>query len=221
MSLTLNAADARKADNFASVIRESGKYVGTITRAEKLLSKNNVEGVGLSFKTDDGASANYLDLYTVKPDGSKLRGYSIVQALLCCTRLRNVDEGTINFERWDTDERRMVPATAKGYPSLMGKRIGLILQKELQTNQNTGEDVERLNIVTVFEANTGLVASEILDNKTKAERLEHIVKMIMANPIRDTRKRAGGGQKPAAPVQTSTGYGTSQGSADFDDDIPF
>lgn len=216
MGLSLNANDARKADNFSSVIRESGKYVGTLTRAEKLLSKNKVEGVGLSFKSDDGASASFLDVYTVKPDGEKLRGYNIVQALLCCTRLRNVDEGQITFERWDGEERRMVQARAMGYPTLMGKRIGLILQKELQTNQNTGEDVERLNIVTVFEANTGLVASEILDNKTKPERIDAIVKMIMANPVRDTRKRA---PSRAAPAQ----QGQPQGSVspDFDDDIPF
>lgn len=211
MSLTLNANDARKADNFASVIRESGLYVGTITRAEKLLSKNNVEGVGLSFKTDEGASANYLDLYTVKPGGEKLRGYNIVQALLCCLRLRNVDEGRITFERWDSDERRMVQTTATGYPALMGARIGLALQKELQTNQNTGEDVERLNIVTVFDASTRLVASEILDGKTKAERIDFIAKMLANNPIRDTRKRA---SKP--PTQTAANT-----SHDFDDDIPF
>lgn len=211
MSLTLNANDARKADNFASVIRESGLYVGTITRAEKLLSKNNVEGVGLSFKTDEGASANYLDLYTVKPGGEKLRGYNIVQALLCCLRLRNVDEGRITFERWDSDERRMVQITTTGYPALMGARIGLALQKELQTNQNTGEDVERLNIVTVFDASTRLVASEILDGKTKAERIDFIAKMLANNPIRDTRKRA---SKP--PTQTAANT-----SHDFDDDIPF
>lgn len=212
MSLSLNANDARRADNISSVIRESGKYIGTLTRAEKLLSKNSVEGVGLSFKTDDGASANYLDLYTVKPNGEKLRGYNIVQALLCCTRLRNADEGPITFERWDSEKRQMVQATAPGYPSLMGKRIGLILQKELQTNQNTGEDVERLNIVTVFEASTGLVSTEILDNKTKAERIEFLAKWIVSNPVRDTRKR-GPKPTPAAAPQS--------GGADFDDDIPF
>jgi hypothetical protein len=218
MTLTLNPNDARKADNFSSVLRETGKYVGVITRAEKLLSKNKVEGLGLSFKADDGASANYLDVYTVKPDGERLRGHSIVQAVLCCSRVRSADEGPITFERWDNNERRMVQATATGYPSLMGKRIGLVLQKELQTNQNTGDDVERLNIVAVFEANTGLMSSEILDAKTKAERLEHVVKMVMSNPVRDTRKRAP--QKAAAPAQGGT-YGAGQPSGDFDDDIPF
>lgn len=213
MGLTLNANDAKKADTFSSVIRESGKYVGTITRAEKLLSKNNVEGVGFSFKTDDGASANYLDVYTIKPNGEKLRGYNIVQAILCCTRTKSAPEGQITFEAWNPDERRMMPVTAEGYPALMGKRIGLVLQKEIHTHPITGNDVERMNIVAVFEASTGLMASEILDNKTKPELLESVVKMIMANPVRDMRKR-----QSARPAQEQAPANAHQ---DWSDEIPF
>lgn len=214
MTLTLNAGEARKADNFSSVIRESGKYVGVITRAEKLLSKNNVEGVGISFKTDDNTSANYLDLYTIKPGGEKLRGYNLVQAILCCTRTKSADEGQIIFDRWDNDERKLIQATAPGYPALMGKRIGLVLQQELGVNNNTGQDTDRLNIVGVFDPATELTASEILDNKTKPERLAKVVRMIELNPVRDTRKRA-----PTRLVQPQTK--TASDSAPFDDDIPF
>lgn len=213
MSLTLNANDARKADNFSSVIKETGKYVGTITRAEKLLSKNKVEGLGLSFKTDDGASANYLDIYTVKPDGEKLRGFNLVQAILCCTRTKTANDGTITFERWDNEERRMVQATAAGYPDLMGKRIGLILQRELATHSITGEDTERLNIVAVFEASSGLTASEILDSKTKAEKIEVIARAIANNPVRDSRKRGHQPTRQASPPPHD--------APPFDDDIPF
>lgn len=214
MSLTLNAAEAKKADQFSSVIRESGKYVGIITRAEKLLSRNNVEGVGISFKTDDNASANYLDLYTVKPGGEKLRGYNLVQAILCCTRTKDAAEGEITFDRWDQDERRLVQATTPGYPTLMGKRIGLVLQRELGTNANTGGDTDRMNIVGVFEPSTELTSTEILDNRTKPERLAKVVRMIELNPVRDTRKSKGA---PAArPASTP-----AKDSAPFDDDIPF
>lgn len=215
MGLTLRSDDARKADNFSSVIKETGKYVGVITRAERLLSERNTEGVGFSFKTDDGASANYLDVYTAKSDGSQLRGHSIVQAILCCTRTKSAEDGKINFQRWDSNSRQMIQATADGYPALMGKRVGLVLQKELATHSITGEDNERLNIVAVFEASTGLTASEILDQKTKPEKLENIVRMVMANPVRDTRKRGNGTRTtdhPNAP---------GNNAAPFDDDIPF
>lgn len=214
MALTLNSDEARKADNISSVIRESGKYVGTITRAQKLLSKNDVQGLGLSFKTDDGASANYLDLYTVKPNGDILRGYNIVQALLCCCRIRDAQEGPITFERWDRDEGGMVEVTEEGYPAIMGKRVGFILQKELATHSITGADTERMNIVAVFEASTGLTASEILDKKTKAERIDQIEQMIMRSPVRDTRKRVA--KTPAVSQAPAAGS-----NDDWDDSIPF
>lgn len=211
MGLSLNAADARKAENVSSVIKDSGKYVGVITRAEKLLSQNKTEGVGLSFKSDDGASANYLDVYTIKADGTKLHGYNVVQALLACLKLRSVDEGPVNFERWDSQQRKMVPTSATGYPVMMGKRIGLVLQKVMETNNNTGADAEKMAIVVPFEAATGMVASEILDGKTTAEKVDTITKIVTSKPFRDNRK---GGSRPAPAAHVG-------GEAAFEDDIPF
>jgi hypothetical protein len=213
MTLTFNSDDARKADNISSVIRESGKYVGVITRAQKLFSEKGTEGFGLSIKTDDGASANYLDIWTVNAAGEKLRGYNIVQAIMCCTRTREAKEDDITFERWDRDEGGMVKVTEVGYPALMGKKIGLVLQKELQTNNRTGADVERLNIVAPFEAATNLTASEILDKKTKPEKPDAMVAMIMRTPVRDTRKRDA--TRPASAATASPAV------EPLDDDIPF
>lgn len=212
MGLQLNAAEAKKADNFSAVIRETGKYIGTITRAEKLVSQNGTEGVGFSFRTDDGATANYLDVYTVKSNGDKLRGYNVVQAILCCLRLKTVEDGPITFEKWDRNAGGMVQATAPGYPAMMNKRIGFILQKELQTNNRTGADVERMNIVAVFEAETGLVATEILEGKTKAERADAIAKLV--KPVRDTR--TSGSAQASAPASNGGGA-----AFDLDSDIPF
>lgn len=216
MSLKLDPTEARKADQFSSVIRESGKYVGVITRAQKLLSKSKTHGLGLSFKSDDGASANYLDIYTEKANGDSLRGASIVQAILCCTKTREANEGEITFERWDRDEGGMVKVTETGYPALMNQRIGLVLQKELQTNNITGADVERMNIVAVFDPATDMLASEILDKKTKGDKLEKIVAMVLANPVRDNR------QKPSGTRQVANGSASQKPDHDpFDDDIPF
>ena len=209
MSLILNANDARAADKFSSVITESGVYVGIITRAEKLCSEKMTEGLGISFKADDGATANYLDIYTTKENGERLRGYNIAQAILCCTKTKEAQEGAIKFERWDKNAKANVQATANGYPVLMGKRIGLVLQKELSTNQRTGEDVARVNIMAVFEAATGFTASEILDKETTPKQLEKIKLLLEAKPLRDTRIPVKPQHKDAAPRQ------------DFDDGINF
>lgn len=210
MSLTLNSNDARKADSINSVINTTGKYIGTITRAEKLLSKNQVEGVGISFKADDGSTANYLDLYTVKPNGEKLRGFSVVSAILCCTRTKQADEGEIECEKWDADQNKPVKKKVPGYPALMGKRIGLLLQEELATHSKTGADVKRVNIFGVFEADTEMTASEILDQKTKPEQLEKMMQALMARPVRDSR--ANKSEYKPAPVGDFD---------DMEDSIPF
>lgn len=212
MGLQLNSADARKADNIASVIRETGKYVGTITRAEKLVSRNGTKGVGFSFKADDGSTANYLDVYTEKDNGEKLRGHNIVNAILCCTRTKTAEDGDIVCEKWDNEARRTFSTTVPGYPALMGKRIGLVLQKELQTHSITGKDVERLNIFVAFEASTGLVATEILDGKTEPKRLDAVLKMLEMHPVRDSRAK-----KHAPPESRPTPADVDE----FDDDIPF
>jgi hypothetical protein len=215
MSLVFNQDEARKADATNGSIRESGMYVGIITRAEKLISEKGTEGVGFSFKTDDGSTANYLDIYTKKENGEPLRGLSIVQAVLCCTRTREAQEGSITFDKYDINSKKMVKATANGYPDLIGKRVGFVLQKELSTNTKTGKDTERLNVYAVFEAGTNLVSSEILDKKTQPEQLDKIVANLMRNPLRDTR---------TAKTLNSLGHAVPAESAGFDDldnDLPF
>lgn len=218
MPLTLNPTEARKADRYSSVIREPGKYVCTITRAERLLSEKGTEGVGLSLKSDDGSSANFLDVYTVGRDGKILMGNAIIQALLCCLKLRGVSDGEITFEAWDNQARSIVKRTAPGYPDLMGKRIGVVLRKELQTNDRTGDDVERLTIVGVFQADTGLMSTEILDNKTKAELLPKMVQWVTANPIKDSRKKGNGYQRAATNAMPGREDGDPGAT---DSDIPF
>lgn len=210
MGLSLNAAEARKADNFSTIIRETGRYVGVITRAEKLSSQKGTVGVGFSFKSDDGATANYLDVYTEKANGEQLWGHAIVQSILCCTRVKNADEGPITFEKWTRDQG-IVETTATGYPALMGKRIGLVLQRVLETNQTTGADVDRVNIARVFEAATGLTSSEILDGKTKPEKIDAMMKSLQ--PVWDRRKKSPAQQMASQPAAT--------GDHEFDSEIPF
>ena len=216
MSLQLNANQARQADRTNSSIKLSGKYIGTITRAEKLISKKNTEGLGISFKGDDGATANYLDLYTVNSAGETLPSMATVQAILCCTRTKNADEGAITFDKWDKEAQEIVKANANGYPALMGKRIGLLLQQELSTNTTNGNDVDRVVIYGVFEADTELTASEILDKATKPEKLEKMLNALMAKPVNDRRVKITGSGSSSAKSTSSSG-----GFDDFEDDIPF
>ncbi len=221
MSLKLNTESAKQADSIASSIREPGKYIGIITRAEKLRSAKGTAGLGLSFKSGDGATADYLDIYTTKDNGDALAGAKTVNALLACLKLREVSEGQITCEKWSKATNKREKVTVGGYPDMMGKRIGLLLQKELGTNSQNGSDTTKMVVFGVFSAETELTASEILEGKTNPQRLPLMVDALMARPVRDNRdsdKKA-----PAHSSGRSRDSGSDGGYFDGDDgsDIPF
>lgn len=211
MSLDLDTKSARDADRLSNAIREAGKYVGVITRAQKLTSTKGTEGIGISFKTDDGATANYLDLYTVNAKGDKLPSMAIVQAILCCTKTKSAAKGSITFETYDKEAGAVIKKTANGYPDLIGKRIGFLLQQELSTNPENGKENDRVIIYGVFEADTGFTASEILDKAVKPEKLDKMYANLMARPVNDRRT-----------AKTQTNQQTQNNSFDdLEQDIPF
>lgn len=217
MSYSLDTKAAKSADSIGSTIRDTGKYIGTITRAEAIKSTRGTRGLGLSFKADDGATADYLDLWTHREDGEALSSLKTVNALLACLKLREIKDGKINFEKWDRDAGQRVRVDGMGYPDLMGKRIGFLLRKEIEEDDH-GKDRERVAIFAVFQADTELTATEVLDQKTKPERLDKMFDALMARPVNDKRKKRGAGNTPpSASARPSTGASFD----DMDDDIPF
>ena len=71
MDYTLNPEAAKQADNLFSRIEEKGKYLGMLTRAEPITSKKGSKGVDFSFKSETGATADYLTIWTHNGDGKQ------------------------------------------------------------------------------------------------------------------------------------------------------
>lgn len=213
--LELNAEKARAADNRQTAITETGKYIGTIMRAEKLTSTQGTMGLGLSFKSDDGSTANYLDVWFAKANGDELYGIKTVNALMACLRMRKADDGPIQCEKWDKGAGAMARVTVPGYPAMMGQRIGLLLQESIETDQQGG-DQQRIGIYGVFQSDTELTASEVLDGKTTPEKLPKMLQALMANPVRDNRKNKSAPARTAQPAQAGSGFNGMD-----DDMIPF
>lgn len=196
MKLTLDANAAKAADNTASAIRETGKYIGTITRAELLVSeRTGTVGLGLGIKTSAGQEANYLDLWHTKGNGEQLSAWKTVNAVMCCAKVAECPEGVITIEAWNSAIRQRERVQVNGYPALMGKRIGLLLRKTLETDRD-GKDRDRMEIVGVFNADTELTASEMYAKATEPKKLGQMLDMLLAKPVRDARKK--GASKPAA-----------------------
>ena len=141
-------------------------------------------------------------------------GYQLVNAIMACLSLRNVgDPQPITVEVWDKDAGQRVKSTTQGFPELMGKDIGLLLQMEIEKNSEKG--LPRPTIFAPFSAESEKTASEILDPKKPAPaKLEKMVQQVMNKPLVDRRPA---GSRTAA----TDDYAAYAGSAPHHDDDPF
>lgn len=214
--LKLDTTQAAAADNITAQISEPGKYIGTITRAEKLVSKDKgTQGLGLSFRADNGQTAEYLDLYHTKGTGEALSGLKTVNAVMCCAKVKQAEEGTVQVEKWDSVAGARRKMSVSGYPALMNKRIGLLLRKTLETD-NKGKDRERLEIFGVFDPETEMTASEILSRATDPQKLSAMLDVLIARGVIDKRTS----RAPARQSRQSAGMDRFD-DMPLDDDIPF
>lgn len=211
---TLDVNAAKKADAIGAYISETGKYVGNFIRAEKLISTSKgTHGIGFTFKADDGRETRF-DVWTKKADGEPLSGMNQVNALMACLQLRGLKETVQRVKKWDNDAGREEVMEAPCFVDLMNKPVGLLLRSEeyekMKDGHKTGETAWRMNLFACFQAATDLMASEILDRKTKPEQLEKAIGMLADKPL----KKAGGsrGAGPSRPAPSAS---------DMDDDIPF
>lgn len=205
---TLNVEAAKKADTIGAYISETGKYVGAFVRAEKLVSQaKNTDGIGFTFRAEDGRECRF-DVWTQKQNGEPLSGLNQVNAMMACLQQRTLTVSQQTVKKWDNGAEAVMPAPC--FAELMNKRIGLLLRAEeyekMKDGHKTGERGWRMGLFAVFQADTELMASEVLSRKTQPEQLAKVVGMLADKPL-----KAGA----AKPVQQAAG-------ADFhDDDIPF
>lgn len=198
-SYTLNTEQAKQAESFGKYLSESGKYAGVLTSAKGVISKQKTEGIELSFKTDDGKEANYIQLWTYNSAGEGLHGLKVLNALMTVLRLRDLTPTN------GTEDGKQITT----FPALTNKRLGLVLQRE-EYAKNDGSDGYRLLLMAPFDAQSEMTAAEILNKAGKAEALTGILSFIKNNPVR--RQKAHATNNQTAPA---AGY------PEAFDDIPF
>ena len=210
---TLNAEAAKKADVIGAYISETGKYVGTFIRAEKLISaKASTDGIGFTFRDDTGRECRF-DVWTQKQNGEALSGLNLINAMMACLQRRALTESPQTVKKWDNGAEVLVSAPC--FAELMNTKIGLLLRAEeyekMKDNQKTGERGWRMGLFAVFQGDTELMASEVLARKTKPEQLAKVIAMLADKPL-----KAGAGRATNASSRSSSDI-----PAHFDDDIPF
>jgi len=204
MRYDLDADAARKA-NTSSRIEESGKYIGTFTRAEMVTSQKGTVGVEFAFESEHKQTADYLTIWTVNKDNQRIYGYNILMAIMTCLGVRTLETEKAVINKWDSVAKQEVPTEAVIYPELMNKRIGVLLQIEEYKNGH-GDIKEKAALFAPFQASTEFTASEILDRKVSPEKLAGMVASLQ--PLKKL-KASGGSSAPSGG-----------GAPDFDE-IPF
>lgn len=207
---------ARAADNKSAFIDEAGKYIGAFTRAEYMeKADTGSTGIGFTFKSREGAEAQFYVNLSYQHGTRNKGGYDLINAMMACMHLPKVgNPQPVEVEKWDNDSKQRVKTTVQGFPELMNKPIGLLLQLEIEKNSQNGNP--RPTIYAPFSAESEKTASEICDKAAAPAKLEKMVQAVMQRPLIDRRpkdKQTSGG--------TATEYGDNYARPDDADDIPW
>ena len=200
-------------------ITEPGAYIGQITMAKKVISKEKqTQGIEFTFEDDSGATASYLTLYTFNKEGKELFGFNQVCAIMKLLGVNEFSSKMAQVEEYDVNTRSMQNFNREVYFSLIGKPIGFVLGSETYINSN-GEQKQKMVFKTAFCPNTKRTASEIINNQPATK----VVKMVASL----VSKKANSAQQSAHQQAKQNGYQpqgnnpANPSSLDLDDDIPF
>lgn len=169
-----NEESARQA-GASNFIDATGKYKGVFTLAKQVISKKGTEGIEFSFEAEDGRAANYLQLWTFDKDGKPLYGKKVLDALMCCARVKGLTAKEATIQGRQGSEQVI------SFPGLQGKKIGLLLQRE-EYVKNDNSIGYKFNIYAPFHADTELMAVELLDGKTAPEMLPKVLEGLADKP---------------------------------------
>ena len=213
-SYTRNDTNAAKIGGTGRV-NATGGYEGMITRAEPIRADSGAIGIEFDFKTGDGATASFLSVWTQNGDGKELSGRRIIDALMLLLRVKSMEVSRAVVEKWDNNAREVTKQNVEVFAELMGKNIGLVLQKEHSTYK--GEAKQKMIIYGCYDVQTRKTPKEILERAPKAIALD----TILASLTDKHEKPKGGGGAGNSGTPTHNGAGNRPASdlpSYFDDE---
>lgn len=212
MEYNLDANAAKQADNLFSKIEEKGKYLGTLTRAEQVVSKKGSKGVDLSFKTETGATADYLSIWTHNGEGKQLQGFNTLMAIMTCLRVKSLKAELGEVEKYDAGTQQRVKAQVLLFKELMNKPVGLLIHME-EYEKTAGGTAWKPSISAPFDKD-GFTASEILSKAQSATTLDKMSTALRDRPLKN---------QPAKQASNDHGFTESGPVSTWDEtsEIPF
>ncbi|MFR9677530.1 hypothetical protein [Acinetobacter sp. SEK570] len=196
--------DSAKQADAGGRIEHTGKYIGIIKTMEFITARNTgTTGFEISFEADNKESAT-ISIWTQKSDGTPLAGSHKINALLACAGVRSLTPTDQDLEKYDYDTKQRVNQRCVVAPEMTGKRVGLLLQRENYTN-GTGQARHRMNFFASFNAQSELMAKEIIDRKTSPEALPKVLDRLMQNPVVESKPN--NNQNNGGYQNQNNGYG--------------
>ncbi|KAE9535314.1 hypothetical protein ACWIUH_06690 [Ursidibacter arcticus] len=187
-------------------ITQTGAYVVKITMAKWTVSQSGAEALELSIETENSEKLDYLSIYYRGKDGNVIDfGRNMIQSLMGCT-------GVKKLSRQPTENALIAP-------ELIGKSVGLCLQKHLYTKQD-GSDGFYFKIIQVYSAKSGLTLSEHKNNEP-AKRVAYLISTMKDKDEREKPKRTKQSKPKNETNQANEATAQLYGKYDFDDDVPF
>ncbi len=202
-------------------ITQSGAYTGVFTKAKAITADTGASGVEFTFKADNGAEANYLNLYTHNSAGEETYGYAQLNALMACIKQREVVPQPIQVMEYDHSAGKEVSVQISAYPQLMNAPVGVVLQRS-QYCKRSGDVGESMNLYAFFDANTKQTGGEVILQQ-EASALDGIVSSLKDKLVANisTGQKVRPHDMPATGAATTARNTHGQSAKDFDDDIPF
>ncbi|EOV1642027.1 DUF669 domain-containing protein [Yersinia enterocolitica] len=180
--------DSGLSAGLSGFINESGAYIFTISEAKYVISSGGAKSIEFSVETDDGRKANYLNVYTVKKDGSpNTHGVNMINAMMGCSGVKQL---TIIKNEAGVDVA----------PEFVGRKLGLVLQKTLKTKDD-GRETYNFDIRIPYFAQNQRTLQEHVTNAPA----ETIAKMLTTLKDKDERK-----QVNSAPTHSGNYQGDDQ-----------
>jgi len=212
MEYQLNVEAAKQADSINSRIDTRGKYPGILTRAEPITSRKGSQGVDMSFKSNTGATADYLTIWTHNADGKQLQGFNALMAIMTCMRVKSLKAEVGEIEKYDQEQQKRVKVSTPIFKELMNKPFGLVIHME-EYEKTAGGTAWKPAISGVFDKDE-FTASEILNKAQKPGTLDKMLDALRDRPLK-------AGAQPPKQTPTSSTAPSGGPFADMDDDIPF
>lgn len=155
--------DSAKKSGGSDFLQEGGAYICTIESAIYTKAGTGSHGIEFSIKTSEGLKANYITAYYAKDNNEPINsGQSLLNALM----------GFIGAAGLSFSNTTLDGAQVSIVPELMGKTIGLFLQKKLYT-KNDGSEGYKFDIRCPFDAKTRQTFKERIASKT-AESIDRM-----------------------------------------------